>query len=70
MAKYLLILAFLAAAVPAGCAEEAREPRMSYGPPSYFHSTAPGMPSLRSTTGWTATDEHYRSATPPPFKGY
>jgi hypothetical protein len=62
----------LAAALLAACAEEPAQPRMTYGAPNDLHGMTGTtvFRTFRGTSGWHATDEHYRSATPPTFKGY
>jgi len=54
----------------AGCANPGTdEPHMSYGPPNSFGGAGAGM-HFSGAGSFSATDEHYRSSTPPPFKGY
>ena len=70
--RYMIIPAMLAASLLAGCATEQTRPPASYGAPSNFRGMAPntGMQNFRGTSGWSATDENFRPATPAPFKGF
>jgi len=66
------ILGLLASALLVGCAADPPPSHTSYGPANNFPGMAPstGMRNFQGMSGWGATDENYRSATPAPFKGF